>query len=58
MASLRRDIAVMTMYLSNQDVRPTGYEPGEFIETVTEVPAAEPTLATSEVDDEADETSV
>ena len=29
----------MTMYLSNRDIRSTGYEPGEFIEPV---PAPEP----------------
>ena len=28
-----RERGVMTMYLSNRDVRPTGYEPGEFIES-------------------------
>ena len=28
-----REHGVMTMYLSNRDVRPTGYEPGEFIES-------------------------
>jgi hypothetical protein len=29
----------MTMYLSNRDIRSTGYEPGEFIEPV---PTLEP----------------
>ncbi len=48
----------MTMYLSNRDVRPTGYEAGEFIEPATDAPVAEPRLGTSEINDEADETSV
>jgi hypothetical protein len=47
----------MTMYLSNRDVRPTGYEVGEFIEPATDAPVAEPSVGTSEVDDEADDTS-
>jgi hypothetical protein len=45
----------MTMYLSNRDVRPTGYEPCEFLESFTMAPAVEPHLATPAVDDENDE---
>lgn len=45
----RRDADVMTMYLSNADVRPTGYEPAEFIEAPTIAPAADPIPATTEV---------
>jgi len=48
----------MTMYLSNRDVRPTGYEGGEFIETVTDVPEVDSHLATDEIDDEAGEAGV
>jgi hypothetical protein len=46
----------MTMYLSNRDVRPTGYEPGEFIEPPTFVPAADPSPDNPEVGDDDDET--
>jgi len=52
---LRRDAGVMTMYLSNRDVRPTGHEVCEFIEP-TDEPAAEPGPGTREIDDETDET--
>ena len=47
----------MTMYLSNRDVRPTGYEAGEFLESPTIAPPAEPNPGTPEVDDEDDETN-
>jgi hypothetical protein len=47
----------MTMYLPNRDVRPTGYEPGEFIEPPTFAPA-EPSPGRPEVDDENDDTGV
>jgi hypothetical protein len=48
----------MTMYLSNQDVRPTGYEAGEFIEPVADVPVTEPSLPAGEVDTDANGPSV
>jgi hypothetical protein len=38
----RRDAEAMTMYLSNRDVRPTGYEPAEFIEPPTVPPEPPP----------------
>jgi hypothetical protein len=47
----------MTMYLSNRDVRPTGYEAGEFLESPTIVPAPGPNLGTPEGDDEDNETN-
>jgi hypothetical protein len=52
-ASAGRDDDAMTMYLSNRDLRPTGYEPGEFIEPSTYEPPADPRCP--EVDDEDDE---
>jgi hypothetical protein len=39
----------MTMYLPNRDVRPTGYEAGEFLEPSIEPPTA-PSITTSETD--------
>ena len=39
----------MTMYLPNRDVRPTGYEAGEFIEPSIE-PLPAPSNATHETD--------
>ena len=51
----------MTMYLPNTDIRPTGYEPAEFIEPPTISPAADPDPGPAEVagahdeDDVADE---
>jgi hypothetical protein len=47
----------MTMYLPNRDVRPTGYEAGEFIEPPPERPLSQPRLETSDLDEEADDTS-
>jgi hypothetical protein len=46
----------MTMYLSNRDVRPTGYEAGEFLESPSIVPPP-PKPVPPEVDDEDDEAS-
>jgi hypothetical protein len=40
-----REIVNMTMYLSNRDIRPTGYEAGEFIEPDVVPPPPEPSLA-------------
>jgi hypothetical protein len=34
-----REGDAMTMYLPNSDIRPTGYEPAEFIEPPTIPPA-------------------
>ena len=48
----------MTMYLSNRDVRPTGYEPGEFIEPSTFAPTEEPSPEAPEASDEDDDTGV
>jgi hypothetical protein len=48
----------MTMYLSNRDVRPTGYEAGEFLESPTIAPAVEPNPGKPGVDDEDDATSM
>jgi hypothetical protein len=42
----------MTMYLPNGDVRPTGYEAGEFIDLPPDAPVAEPAPEASENDDE------
>jgi hypothetical protein len=42
----------MTMYLPNRDVRPTGYEAGEFLEPPPEAPVAEPPVVLSKSDDE------
>jgi len=39
----------MSMYLSNQDLRPTGYEPAEFIEVPPPAPAVDRNHATSEL---------
>ena len=50
-----RDDDAMSMYLSNRDVRPTGYEPGEFIEPSTFTPPEEPSAETSEARDEDDD---
>jgi hypothetical protein len=47
----------MTMYLSNRDVHPTGYEAGEFLDAPARPLPAEAGLARPEVDDEPDETS-
>jgi len=47
-------MTLMTMYLSNRDVRPTGYEAGEFLELPPMAPAVEPNRRTAEVDDEDD----
>jgi len=55
--SLRRDTPVVTMYLSNKDVRPTGYEAGEFLEPVVMAPLAEPSHVTSEIQDEDEDIS-
>ena len=48
----------MTMYLSNRDVRPTGSEGGEFIESTAEALVADPRLAREEIDNTANETRV
>lgn len=40
----------MTMYLSNSDVGPTGYEAGEFIEPPIVTPPAEPIAIRQEAD--------
>ena len=45
----------MTMYLPNRAVRPTGFEPGEFLEAPTMAPAEEPNPGVPEVDDEDEE---
>ena len=46
-----RDASSMTMYLSNSDVRPTGYEACEFIEPpITSPPPVEPSTITDEVE--------
>ena len=46
-----RDASSMTMYLSNIDVRPTGYEAGEFIEPpITSPPSVEPSTITDAVE--------
>jgi hypothetical protein len=50
-------LTLMTMYLPNHDVRPTGYEAGEFLESPTVPPVAEPNPSTPEGDDEDEETS-
>ena len=47
----------MTMYLPNRDIRPTGYEAGEFLDSPAFVPPEEPNPRPPEVDDEDDETS-
>jgi hypothetical protein len=39
----------MTMYLPNHDVRPTGVEAGEFLESPTSPPPPEQNPATAEV---------
>jgi hypothetical protein len=53
MRVLRRESDGMTMYLSNADVRPTGYEPAEFIEPPTRLPAVDPFPSRAAVDDDA-----
>ena len=45
----------MTMYLPNGDVRPTGYEAGEFIEPPPVPPAGDPTPEAADVADEDDD---
>jgi hypothetical protein len=47
----------MTMYLPNRDVRPTGYEAGEFLELPAISPPPEPNSQRHEADDEDDEAS-
>jgi hypothetical protein len=47
----------MTMYLPNGDVRPTGYEAGEFLEPPTAPPAVNRRPGTTETDDEDDDTT-
>jgi hypothetical protein len=47
----------MTMYLPNPDVRPTGYEAGEFLEVPTIAPAVELSQEAPEAGGEDDETS-
>ena len=51
----RRDTSVMTMYLSNRDVRPTGYEVCEFLESPAIPAPAEPKTGPHAVDDEDEE---
>jgi hypothetical protein len=46
----------MTMYLPNRDVRPTGYEAGEFIEPPIVESPADDDSRTSEVDEQGEET--
>ena len=48
----------MTMYLPNGDIRPTGYEAGEFLEPPTLAPSAEPKLNEPDVGDEDDQRSL
>jgi hypothetical protein len=43
----------MSMYLSNADLHPTGYEPAEFIDGPDLIPAEEPRRETAHVHDEA-----
>jgi hypothetical protein len=45
----------MTMYLPNGDIRPTGYEAGEFLEAPTVAPMVEPPLGKTDVGDEDDD---
>jgi hypothetical protein len=47
----------MTMYLSNRDVRPTGYEAGEFLESPAIPLAGETNREPPEGDDDAGETT-
>ena len=47
----------MTMYLPNRDLRPTGYEAGEFIEPQVVPPPAEPRQEASPVEPEDEEPS-
>ena len=56
-ACLEREAGVMTMYLSNRDVRPTGDEPGEFIEPSTFTPPEEPSPETPEAGGEDEDSS-
>jgi hypothetical protein len=46
------------MYLSNRDIRPTGYEAGEFLESPAFPPAVEPGPPTPEPDGDDDERGV
>ena len=48
----------MTIYLSNNDVRPTGYEAGEFLDAPSFAPPVEPNPPAREVDDEDAEPSI
>jgi hypothetical protein len=49
----------MTMYLSNRDIRPTGYEPAEFIEPpVFAPPPAQQDPPNGAAGDESDATGV
>lgn len=48
----------MTMYLSNADVRPTGYEPAEFIEPPVIPAARQPTSGPADVDGESDDVDI
>jgi hypothetical protein len=50
-------MVAMTMYLSNRDVRPTGYEPGEFLEPPTTA-EVQPNRGAPEVDDEDEEANM
>jgi hypothetical protein len=53
------EVDVMTMYLSNRDVRPTGYEPAEFIEPPAFAPPpVHQNPPSPAADDESDETGV
>jgi hypothetical protein len=47
-----RERHAMTMYLPNPDVRPTGYEPGEFIDPEIVVPAPAPNPPTRRATDD------
>jgi hypothetical protein len=46
-------VYAMSMYLSNADLHPTGYEPAEFIDGPDLTGAEEPRRETSNVSDEA-----
>ena len=47
----------MTMFLSNREVRPTGYEAGEFIEPSTFTPPPDPRPFAAEADEDDADTS-
>ena len=47
----------MTMYLPNRDVRPTGYEAGEFLEPPPITPQDEPDTSAHGLESEDDETT-